>query len=59
MAGGPHHTAYSQAVGVDVIEDFAEMLDVELFTIDADTTTRGFKKELAWTSAYRALRTGV
>ena len=59
MAGGPHHTAYSQAVGVDVIEDFAEMLDVELLTIDADTTTRGFRKEVAWTSAYRALRTGV
>jgi L-arabinose isomerase len=59
MAGGPHHTAYSQAVGLDVIEDFAEMLDVELLAIDADTTTRGFKKEIAWTAAYRQLRTGV
>jgi L-arabinose isomerase len=55
MAGGPHHTAYSQAVGLDVIEDFAEMIDVELLSIDADTTVRGFKKELAWTSAYRHL----
>jgi L-arabinose isomerase len=59
MAGGPHHTAYSQAVALDVIEDFAEMLDVELLAIDADTTVRGFKKELAWTAAYRQLRTGV
>jgi len=59
MAGGPHHTAYSQAVGLDVIEDFAELLDVELLSIDAETTVRGFKKELAWTAAYRHLRTGV
>jgi len=59
MAGGPHHTAYSQAVGLDVIEDFAEMVDVELLAIDADTTVRGFKKELDWTAAYRLLRTGV
>lgn len=59
MAGGPHHTAYTQAVGLDVIEDFAEMLDVELLAIDADTTVRSFKKELGWTAAYRTLRTGV
>jgi L-arabinose isomerase len=59
LAGGPHHTAYSQAVGLEVIEDFAEMVDVELLTIDADTTARGFKKEVAWTAAYRTLRTGV
>jgi L-arabinose isomerase len=58
MAGGPHHTAYSQAIGLDVIEDLAEMLDVELLAIDADTTVRGFKKELGWTAAYRLLRTG-
>ena len=59
LAGGPHHTAYSQAVGLDVIEDFAEMIDVELLAVDADTTARGFKKEVAWTAAYRHLRTGV
>jgi L-arabinose isomerase len=25
MAGAPHHTVLSQAVGVDVLADFAEM----------------------------------
>ena len=59
MAGGPHHTAYTQALDLEVVEDFAEMLDVELLTIDADTTVRGFKKELGWTAAYRTLRTGA
>jgi L-arabinose isomerase len=55
LAGGPHHTAYSQAVGLEVIEDFAEMIDVELLAIDADTTARGFRKEVRWTAAYRHL----
>ncbi len=59
MAGGPHHTAYSLAVGLEVIEDFAEMLDVELLVINAETTVRGFKQELAWSAAYRHLRTGI
>jgi len=59
MAGGPHHTAYSLAVGLEVIEDFAEMLDVELLVVNAETTVRGFKQELAWSAAYRHLRTGI
>ncbi len=59
MAGGPHHTAYSLAVGLEVIEDFAEMLDVELLVVNAETTVRGFKQELGWSAAYRHLRTGI
>jgi len=59
LAGGPHHTAYSQAVGLEVIEDFAEMIDVELLSIDADTTARQFRKEVRWTQAYRHLAGAV
>ncbi len=59
LAGGPHHTAYSQAVGLEVIEDFADMLDVELLAIDADTTARSFAKEVRWTAAYRHLAGAV
>ena len=44
LAGGPHHTAYSQAVGLDVIEDFADMVEVELVSIDADTDARQFRQ---------------
>ena len=40
MAGAPHHTVLSKAVGVEVLEDFAEMTGIELVVIDADTTTR-------------------
>jgi L-arabinose isomerase len=52
LAGGPHHTAYSQAVGLEVIEDFAAMVGVELLAIDAETSARQFAKEVHWGNAY-------
>ena len=55
MAGAPHHTVLSQAVGVEVLEDFAEMVGVEMVTIDADTTPRSFQRELRWNAAYQRL----
>ncbi len=59
LAGGPHHTAYSQAVGLEIIEDFAEMVSVELLAIDAGTDARQFRKEVRWTAAYRHLAGAV
>ena len=35
------------------------MLDVELLAIDADTTARGFAKEVRWSAAYRHLAGAV
>ena len=52
MAGGPHHTAYTQAVGLDVIRDFADMVGVELVAITADTDAERFRHETAWSNAY-------
>ena len=52
LAGGPHHTCYTQAVGLEAIEDFAEMVGVELVTIDASTDGRSFRRELRWSQAY-------
>ncbi len=56
LAGGAHHTGFSQALTVEHLEDFAEMAGVELVVIDADTRLRAFKNELRWNSAayYRA-----
>lgn len=48
LAGGAHHTAYSQQVDTRYIEIFAEMADVELVVIDADTNLRDFKNQLRW-----------
>ncbi|WP_019144483.1 L-arabinose isomerase [Aeromicrobium massiliense] len=59
MAGAPHHTVLSQAVGVEVLEDFAEMTRTEVVTIDADTTPRGFGRELRWNAAYHRLAEGL
>ena len=42
-AGGPHHTAFSQAVTTECIEDFAEMAAVECVVIDRQTLLRDVK----------------
>tara|TARA_R110002050_G_scaffold177889_1_gene311081 strand:- start:36834 stop:38345 length:1512 start_codon:yes stop_codon:yes gene_type:complete len=52
LAGGAHHTVYSQAVKTEFIEDFAEMAGVELVVIDKNTTIRQFKDQLNANEAY-------
>jgi L-arabinose isomerase len=59
MAGGPHHTVLSKAIGVDVLEDFAEMTRTELVVIGPETTTRTFQRELRWNAAYHRLAQGL
>jgi L-arabinose isomerase len=58
MAGGPHHTALTTALGIEAIEDFADIADVELVTIDASTTASAFKRELRWNQAYYFVNRG-
>lgn len=57
-AGGAHHTGFSQAVTVEMIEDFAEIAQIELVVIDAGTNLRRFKQELKWNEVYYGLRNG-
>jgi len=52
LAGGAHHTGFSQALGVAHLQDFAEMAGVELLTIDDATSIEDFKKELRWNALY-------
>jgi L-arabinose isomerase len=59
MAGAPHHTVLSKAVDVEILEDFAEMTRTEIVVIDADTTPRGFQRELRWNAAYHRLAEGL
>ena len=49
--GGPHHTAFTQALGIEVLEDLAEMLEIELVSIDAGTRVRELSRELRWNAA--------
>jgi L-arabinose isomerase len=57
-AGGPHHTVLSQAIGVEELNDLAEMTRTELLVIDADTTIRDFVREVRWNQAYYRLARG-
>jgi L-arabinose isomerase len=59
LSGGPHHTVFSEALEIDVIADFAELLETELVTIDSDTRTRELTKELHWNMAYYHLAHGL
>lgn len=42
-AGGSHHPVFSQAIGTEHFEDFAQMTGVELLVIDADSKLRDFR----------------
>lgn len=48
LAGGAHHTVYSQTLTTEYMEDLADMLNIELVIIDKDTTIRGLKNELKY-----------
>jgi len=51
LAGGAHHTGLSQALTVEHLEDWAEMVGIEMVLIDGETTLRGIKNELRWNEA--------
>ncbi|RME65417.1 MAG: L-arabinose isomerase, partial [Caldilineae bacterium] len=59
LAGGAHHTGFSQAVTVEHLEDYADMADVELVVIDEETRLRPFKQQLQWSDVVYHLRRGV
>jgi L-arabinose isomerase len=58
-AGGAHHTAFSQALTPEHLEDYAEMAGIELVLIDESTSLRQLKKELRWNEAYYHLARGL
>jgi L-arabinose isomerase len=59
LAGGAHHTGFSQAITSEHLVDFAEMADIELVLIDEKTTIIDFKKELRWNEVYYYLARGL
>ena len=48
LAGGAHHTVYSQNLTTEYLEDFAEMAGIEMIRIGAGTTLSQLKNELRW-----------
>jgi len=56
LAGGAHHTGYSQAISAEQMIDWAEMAGIEYVLIDKNTDPLAFRNELRWSDAYWRLR---
>jgi L-arabinose isomerase len=52
LAGGAHHTCYSQNLNAEQLADFAEMAGIEYVLIGKETQLYQLKKELQWSEAY-------
>lgn len=52
LAGGAHHTCYSQNLVAEHLEDFAEMAGIEFVLINKETNIREFRNELRWNEMY-------
>lgn len=52
LAGGAHHTGYSQAVGAEHIRDFAEIVNLELLEINDATNPGDFSDRMRWNDIY-------
>ena len=59
MAGGAHHTGFSQVVTAEHLEDFADMAGIEYLLINAETKLSEFKKEIRWNEIYYHLAKGI
>jgi L-arabinose isomerase len=59
LAGGAHHTGFSQSLTAEHLEDYAEMAGIEFLLINRDTRLSEFKKELRWNEAYYFLANGL
>lgn len=52
LAGGGHHTAFSNIITADMLRDWSEMVGIECVVIGKDTTIPAFRNELRWNAAY-------
>ncbi|HMG67635.1 MAG TPA: hypothetical protein VK588_08115, partial [Chitinophagaceae bacterium] len=52
LAGGAHHTCYSQNLSSEHLQDFAEMAGIECVLIGKNTNLYQLKNELRWNESY-------
>lgn len=52
LAGGAHHTCYSQNLTAEHLEDFAAMAGIEFVLINKKTDLYQFKNNLKWSDVY-------
>jgi L-arabinose isomerase len=59
LAGGAHHTGFSQSVTRDHLEDYAGMAGLEFLVIDNETRLSSLKNEIKWNEMYYLLAKGL
>jgi L-arabinose isomerase len=59
LAGGAHHTGFSNAIHSGYLEDFAGMSGIEYVIIDGKCDLPSFKNELRWNEMYYHLSGGI
>ncbi|MBP1639561.1 MAG: araA [Bacteroidetes bacterium] len=55
LAGGTHHSSFSFSVTTEMLEDYAEIADIELLIIDKETNIRQFRQDLRNNEVYYML----
>ena len=55
LAGGAHHTVFTQALDVEYLRLYAEMHNIEFLLIDNATTLPAFKNDIRWNEMYYML----
>ncbi len=59
LAGGAHHTSFTQSLSIDHIRDLSEMLGIECLVIDENTDIHSFKSELRSNEMYYGAKRGL
>jgi len=54
-AGGTHHSSFSFSITTEMMEDYAEIADIEMLIIDKNTNTREFKQTMRNNEVYYLL----
>jgi len=59
LAGGAHHTGFSNIVNAEYMEDFAGMTGIEYLLIGEKCDLNSFRNELKWNEIYYHLADGI
>jgi len=59
LAGGAHHTGFSNIVNAEYMEDFAGMMGIEYLLIGEKCDLSSFRNELKWNELYFHLAGGI
>ena len=59
LAGGAHHSGFSQCLSAEHLEDFSDMANIEYLLINDGTKISDFKNALRWNDLYYHLAQGL